>query len=139
MAINDIATGHGATVVFGTSSYTLAVTSITPPPWEIPVLDKSTLATTSFREKIPGDLVEPGQMTIEILFKRNNYITPGGTPETVTLTWPNESVTAASLAGTAFVASFTPGALVTDELQAGSLVVQYDGGTGPAFTAEAAV
>lgn len=137
MAAGDISTGHAATFTFGTNSYALALTSITPPPWEIPVLDKSTLATTAFREKIPGDLVEPGQVTLEFLFKRDNYITPGGATETLTLTWANEGTTAANLAGTGFVVSFTPGALVTDELQAGTAVVQYDGATGPTFTAEA--
>lgn len=137
MAAGDISTGHGATVTFGTSSYSFAVTSITPPPWEVEVLDKTQLSTTNFAEKHPGDLVDPGQATLEVLYKRDDYPTPGGTPETVTITWANEGASAADLAGTAFVVSFTPGALTTNELQTATVVVQYDGGTGPTFTAEA--
>lgn len=137
MAVADIDTGHGATIVFGTTALTLAITSITPPAWSTPVLDKTTLGTTNFREKLSGDLREPGQATVEVLFKRNHYVATGGVAQTVTITWPNAGATAANLAGTAFVADFTPGPLATDELQTATMVVQYDGMTGPTFSAEA--
>lgn len=138
MALNDLATGHGATLTFSSSTYNWAVTSITPPAWETEVLDKTQLSTSDFMQKHPGDLAEPGQITAEILFKRNNYPSPGATTETFTVTWPNEATTAANMAGTGFIVSFAPGALVTNELQTATVVIQYDGATGPTFSAEAA-
>jgi hypothetical protein len=87
---------------------------------------------------LPGDLVDAGEITIPFQLDAEASLPTASTaPETVTVTLPQEAgqTGAATYAGTAYVKTVTLPDLSTDTVQAGELVVKWDGGTGPTFTA----
>lgn len=136
-------TGHGATLTFGTTSWSGWVQGV---PTNLAktreVVDVSHLGTSGQKETMPGDLEDLGQLTFDVLFAAATGLpATTQTPETITLTWPlapgGGGATGASLAGTGFIVSVKYPALQTNTAQVGQIVVQFDGGTGPTWTAEA--
>lgn len=136
-----VGTGHGATITFGTQSYTASVRSIGGATAERPAIDASHLGTTVSRTKIPGDLVDQGSFDIEVLCDPTKE-PPWPTfavPESVTITYKKSVPLAASAAtevGSAFVTSVGKPTHVTDELMAFPVTITWAGT--PAWTKEAA-
>ncbi len=62
-----IVPGNGSTVSFASSGLTLGILSISIGGMSRPVIDISTMATATEREKMAGTLVDPGEVTIEML------------------------------------------------------------------------
>lgn len=140
-----IGTGHGATIAFGTSSFTASFLSIGSFEQTREALDNSHLGTTNYRSKTPGDLVEPGEFTLELFFNPEDHGTSDDLPpitaaaETVTITLPisnSGNTTNAAFAGSAFVTSWGSPEMVTDSLMQSTVTVQW--ATGPTYTEEAA-
>ena len=136
-------TGHGATVTFGTTSWSGKLVGIptnlalTRPPVDITVL-----STSGEREYMPGDLSELGQVTLDVAFEAATGLPAlGSAAETITITWPlapgGGGATAANLSGTGFIAGINYPAMQTNTLQQGQITFQFDGNTGPTWTAEA--
>jgi hypothetical protein len=123
-----IGVGTGATVVFSSgSTFAGSVLGFTVDGEEVPSIDVSTLATTSYREKIKGTLTEPPQCTIELQF---DPATPPPINVAATLTLTKGANT---FAGTGFFISRTWEVPLEDKMTA-TCVFQFDGMTGPAFT-----
>jgi len=107
-----------------------------------PVLDKTALDSTGASKNMPGDNHDPG--TINLEFYWDAKATPPSItadPETITLTLPKSvaaSAAGATCIGTGYFAErpLTP-KLSRNNVNMGSAVVQFDGGTGPAYTPEA--
>ena len=135
-------TGHGATVTFGTSAWAGKLVDIptnlalTRPPVDITVL-----GTTGEREYMPGDLNDIGPVTLNVAFEAVTGLPATTTAsETITITWPlapgGGGATAANLAGTGFISGVTYPAMQTNTMQQGQITIQFDGFTGPSWTAE---
>lgn len=137
-------TGHGATIAFSggaNNGFTSSIRRIGEVDFSLPNVDKSHLGTTGFRELIPGDLEEISPLEVMFLFNADLAIpVRGGTPDTVTITFPNVGsggATEATLAGTGYISALRMPALETNVLMEAMMTVQFDGGTGPTFTPEA--
>lgn len=131
-----IGTGHGATLAFGTQSFTAAYREIGGTSKEREAINTSHLGTTDYHTKIPGDLVDAGGFDATALYDP----AVGGPsiaadPETVTVTFPlTGGSTPATLAGSAFVTSASEPSLATDQLMEQALTITW--ADGPTFTAE---
>ena len=134
-------TGNGTTIAFGTSGFTANVYSISGSAQTREALESSHLGTTSFKEYIVDDLVEPGEFEIEFEWDQSFATFPpiSAAAETITITYPLKSgeVTNATLAGTGFLISTTGPTATNGEIMRGMATVKFDGQTGPTYTAGA--
>ncbi len=98
--------GSGATFVFGTTPVALDITSIETSGASRESIDVTTLATAGGRTFIPGDLYDPGEISLEGHLDPNlgdALITKiGAIKETVTITFP---IPAGGAAGATFACS----------------------------------
>jgi hypothetical protein len=132
-----IDTGHGATITFGTQGGTWRCIRIPGHAETRPVVDTTYLATTTTRTNMPGDLKECSTFTVQVQFQGNQGLPTLTTAETVTITHPLASggATAATVAGTGYVTRRKYPDMETNALQVAEFDIQWDGGTGPTFTA----
>lgn len=138
-------TGSGASITFGTTSFTAAVRSISEMDIEIEIVDSTVLGIAAADEAIciPGDNPTPSEVTVTTRFtgtQAQPAIRSTNLAETITVTLPKEvaaSTTAANIAGTGFITAFRklPN-LQRNQLNEGMLRFKWDGGTGPTYTAE---
>lgn len=133
MAI-DVSTG--TTITFGTSSWTGAVQSIDSLSFERQVKDRTHLGTTTFRAKAPGDLQDAGGLTVRFFFDPDDPPPITAAVETITLTFPIPvgKSAGATLAGTAFVSSYSFSVPEADEDMTAEMTIIWTGATGPTFT-----
>ena len=130
-------TGNGATISgLGITTFLISIGAFkigqTP-------LDITTLSHTGFKRMRPGDLRDLPEITVEFYWMGEAppigvTMVPTSEPyagATFTITYPG----AGSLAGTAFVKSVDFPSPKNGEVMKGSMTIQYDGVTGPAFTA----
>lgn len=104
-----IQVGTGATLTFGTSTWTGDLTSISWGGISRPSLDTTHLGTTDARTFIPGDLFDPGELTVEFLFDTDSEPPYTASPETITLTFPDSDAASgagATAAASGFITSF---------------------------------
>lgn len=136
-------TGHGASVTFGTTSWSGKLKGIPTnlsrkaPPVEITYLGSSTN-----KEYMAGDLADLGEVTLDVAYESKTGLPALSTaPETVTITWPlapgGGGATAANIAGTAVITGVVYPPMQTGTMQIGQITIQYTGATGPTYTAEA--
>ena len=137
MANTQVDTGHGASLTLSSTGLSFNWTAIDTGEETIPDVDRTSLATADYREYIPGDLKEPGEITIPFQWDAQAAQIAVGTVETVTVTLPliSGGTSAATLAGTGYIKRVKRPNLQTDTLQDGELTIKFDGLTGPAFTA----
>ena len=117
--------GTGATVVFGTTGFSANVTGINHSGLSRAAIDTSYLGTTGGRTFIPGDLYDPGQLTLEIDFDPASVIADeiySTAAETVTVTFPDAS----TLSGSAFCTNLSFGVPLEDK-QTGSVTLDWAG------------
>jgi hypothetical protein len=136
-------TGHGATVTFGTTAWSGKLVSI-PTNFSLtrPPVDITHLGTSGEREYMAGDVSELGPVTLDVAFESATGLpSPTTTPETITITWPlapgGGGVTAANISGTGVISGIAYPSMQTNTMQQGQITFQYDGNTGPTWTAEA--
>lgn len=130
-------TGNGATVTFGTSSLSLAVTAIQIGEITVSMLDVSTLATTAFQEMIASDLRTTPEVSLDVLHVASAAVpTVGGAAETMTVTLPlfTGTTNAATLAGTAQFTSHKLPDLANGQLMMSKIKFKFNGDTGPTYT-----
>lgn len=133
-------TGNTSTIAFGTTSgFTPDVTIIGGLEQSREALEDTLLSTTGEKTYIPDDLIEPGQLTCTYYYNQSEtaFAPIGAAAETITITFPLKSGegTAATLAGTGFLVNHKSADLQNGELMMGEFTVQFDGKTGPTFTA----
>jgi hypothetical protein len=125
----DAYTGQGVTVSL--AGVTACVKSLTLPTFtqdaiEIPCL---TDGLGSFKKKMPGGLVDAGEIQIVCLFN-NSIVIPEFKQETLTVTFADQAGTA--LSGTGFVSSVDHGSAETGSVMEMTITFVFDGETGPA-------
>jgi len=130
-------TGLGTTLTAVPGSWTGNLVDVDLHTSTIPTVDASHLGTTTYREKLVGDLAEPGQVTIRLHFQGTTAAPTIGTTGTLTITDPVASgeSTAANWSGTAIITSVGHGVRQIDQLKTLEVVLDWDGYTGPTFTA----
>jgi len=103
-------------------------------------IDASCLDTTGFMKYIPGDLTDPGECTLEIIFDPTfDFDAIVGVVDTLTITFAigdPTNTTNATLIGTGFITSYGLPDLSTNNLAVVNVTFAFDGETGPAFTVE---
>jgi len=135
-------TGQGTTAVLTNGAIVGCVRSLTLPELTQDKIDASCLDTTGFMKYIAGDLTDPGECQMEIIFDPSfDFTGLVGATDTLTITFPigdPANATNATLAGTGFITSYSLPDLSTGNLAVVSVTFGFDGDTGPAFTPEAA-
>ena len=103
MAATDI--GTGVAIVFGTSGFTAHVMAVNGQAATRESINSSHHGTATWHTFIPGDLSDPGELSMEINFDPDDQPPINGAAETVTITFPLPAggTTAATLASSAFV------------------------------------
>lgn len=142
-------TGAGATISFSGTTFAAKIRSIQLPTWVVDDLEKSTLDTASYKEYVPSDLVEPGEVSVTCLMPTSLTLpaVAATVTETCTITFPlrkvastttssNETV-AANIAGSGYFKSFAFPNLQLGTLQEATFIFKFDGDTGPTFTKSA--
>jgi hypothetical protein len=122
-----IGVGTGCVIDFGIGEYSGEVISFSIEGEETVVLDTTTLASTGYRKKIPGSLIEPPSFTAEIFFDADNP-PPVNTAATATITFPDTH----ELVGSGFFVS-SSGEIPLEDTMKGTFVFQFDGVTGPEY------
>lgn len=133
-------TGNQAVINFGgvaawNGATGLKVRSVDQAEESIGRIDTSVLSTQTFRTFIMEDLADPPELTIEFLW--DTFLTPpvpGQDLGTVTITYPERDgeTTPATRAGAAQVASVKHPMLANNELQVGTMRIQFLGA--PTYT-----
>ncbi len=143
-------TGQGATAVLSAAGIVGCVRSITLPELSQEKIDASCLATIGFMKYIPGDLTDPGECQLELIFDGTYDFTLGGAAsdpdgivgniDTLTVTFGvghETSTSGATLVGTGFITNYSLPDLSTGSLAVVNVTFAFDGDTGPAFSVEA--
>lgn len=125
MAIDN---GTGASITFGTSSFSATVTAINGEAIERVAIETSHLGTTTARTFIPGDLFDPGEVSLELLFDPDNKPPLNGAAETITVTFPVAAgeTNGATWAASGFVTGFSYG-VPLEELMTGTMTIKLSG------------
>lgn len=142
MALQSYIHGHGATLGFGTTTtWTPDYTSIGGWGVSRESVETSHLGTTGARTYIGGGLFSIEPFTAEYLFDMDEMTAADNcfpddllfdsgavsVSETVTITYPDFATSSSgTVAGSAHVTGWTHGDLVTDQVLAGSISVQWD-------------
>jgi len=136
-------TGAGATITFGTNTYSAKIRSIGATEQNRGKVDSTTLdvATASLAKCIPADNPDPGETEVVIRWVGATAPPIFAIPETITITLPKEvaaSSSGATFAGTGFLGK-RRGApnLQRSTLAEGAFTITWNGDTGPAYTVEA--
>jgi len=98
MAAKTPDVGTGATIGFSTSFFATA-TSFSWSGVSREALDTTTLATTAAKTYMPGDLYDPGELSVEMQWDTDLAVgTPfsATTAEAVTITWPDAETAVAN-------------------------------------------
>ena len=132
-------TGNLAAIAFTTSSFTGNYKRIGGTKQTRKALDDTVLATTNRYSKCPDDLVDTEAFECELLWNPSYSVFPpiAGAAETITITYPIKAGQTAggTLAGTGFLIEATGPDCVNGELMSNTFMVQWDGKTGPTYTA----
>lgn len=142
------ATSQGTTVAFTTIGTIACVRSISLPEFSLEAIEASCLSSSGannppgtgvvaeFTKKLPGQLVDAGEISITMVFALNDEPEiPNGLIDTVTVTLPSAGSTGGILTGTGFVSSCQMPSLEPNGLLEQTITFVFDGGTGPTYTA----
>ena len=129
---------QGVTVTLSTTTFTsVLISGINSDTPGLPELDGSHLGSTSYRERIAGELQDSGDITLEIFFDPDDWnaiASDVGTEQTITIEWPTVAAqtSGATLAGTGWIDQLPAWNAATDELMTGQLRLKWK--TGPTYT-----
>ncbi len=117
---------QGTTITFGTSSYSAQVTSVSRTGNTRTALKTSHLGTTGAHTYIPSDLIEEGQLDVEIIYDPDLPPPLSAVAETITLTFPVPSglTNGATHSGTGFLIEKNY-ELPLDDLMVGGYTIQW--------------
>ena len=132
-------TGTGTTITFGTSGWTGSVISIGGTTQSREPLEDSHLATSGEKTYVFDDLIEPGDFEIEFYWDQSasTFSPISAVAETITISFPLKTgeSTNGTLAGSGGVIEASGPDVSNGELMTGSMSIQWDGKTGPTYTA----
>lgn len=120
--------GTGASITFGTSSWTANLTAINGEPLTREAISTTHLGTTTAHTFTPADLFDPGGVQMDFQFDPDDYPPIDQAAETITVTFPLSSggSSAATWAATGFMTNFEYG-VPLEELMTGSATVKFSG------------
>jgi hypothetical protein len=136
-------TGAGATITFGTNTYSAKIRSIGKTEQNRGKVDSTTLdvASASFAKCIPADNPDPGETEVVIRWVGATAPPVFAAPETITITLPKEvaaSSSGATFGGTGFLMKRVGAPnLQRSGLNEGGFTIAWNGDTGPTYTVEA--
>ena len=134
-------TGTGTTITFGTTSWTGSIISIGGTTQSREALEDSHLGTSGEKTFVFDDLIDPGSFDIEFYWDQSASVMPRDTilqpAETITISFPLKSgeSTNATFTGSGGVVEASGPDVSNGELMTGSMTIQWDGKTGPSYTA----
>ncbi len=118
---SDIATG--TTVVFADSGFTGHLLDVSWDGIERVSVDSSHLGTANFRTFIPGELTDPGELSLELAFDPDDDPPFNGDAEVITVTFPLFSLlTPAKWVASGFMRTFSFGAPLEEKMTASTAV-----------------
>lgn len=134
MALPDTFPSQGASIAFGTQTYTANVLSFSPLDGaEVPSKDVTHLGTTGARQMKPGKLTNYGTLSMTVQFDGVKPVM--GVAETITITYVTGASPDPTIIGTGFVSGFSVDSTQGDEGESeASLTITWDGDTPPAFS-----
>lgn len=120
--------GTGGTITFGTSGFTANISNINWDGMERASIATSHLGTTTAHTFIPGDLYDPGELSLDIQFDPDEFPPINSAAETITVTYPLSSggTTAANWAATGFVTGASH-VVPLEALMTGTITVKLSG------------
>lgn len=129
-------TGQGATITFGTSSFTALYKEFGELDQQGGSLDITALSTTGANKKMPQDNYDGGKRVCILYFDPEDGLPDLHSPETITITYPVSASgnTAATEAGTGWVVRRKFPKLANNEVQMAEIEIEWQ--TAPTFTAE---
>lgn len=121
--------GDGATINFGTSSFSASWKSLQHVGVARQVIETTHLGTSNAKTFMPGDLYDPGEITGTLSYNPNTQPPIAGAAETITLTFPipTGSNTGATMACTGFVTSFDEPTLENDTEMIANVSIKLSG------------
>jgi len=135
MAGTTVQDGHGATIVFGTSSFTSEVVSIdwsgiTRDPIDATHLGSVAPTASEFggMEFIPPDLADSGELSVEIHTDPDKIPPVNLVAETITITFPKvpADTSATIWAGTGFVTGYSAN-ITSGEKMTTTMIIKISG------------
>ena len=132
MALPTTLSPMGATIGFGTQTYTAKILTFNPLDGaEVASRPVTHLGTTGAHQFKPGKLINYGTMTMTVHYDGVRPVM--GVAETITISFTTNSP-AKTITGTGFVSGFAIDASGGDEEEAtATLTITWDGDTPPAF------
>jgi len=115
--------GTGTTITFATGFFA-EILDISPPGASRVSINMSHMTTTNAHAFDPGDLVDWGEMGVDLAFDPSEEPPIEDAKETVTITFPNSA--ASTWAFTGFMTGFEPSVPLEDRMTA-SATVKVDG------------
>ena len=109
----DISTG--ITITFSTGFFA-EILDVSPPGSSRESIQTSHMGTTNAHTFTPADLVDWGELVVEMAFNPSTAIPIGGAAETITITFPDSG--AAVWTFTGFMTGFEPSAPLEDRMTA---------------------
>lgn len=124
-------TGHKTTIAFGTSAFTALFKALDFGEMVRGALDASHLDTTNFKDFLPEDLVDPGDLEGMFLYDPDTDALPpvNGDPEQITITFkiPQGKSSAPTFVCNGFLTSFRPGNINSSGLQEAKVKIKWTG------------
>ena len=103
--------GTGATLAFGTSTFTPQISEMSWGGIDREMVESTHLGSSNARTYLPGDLYDPGELNLSIFYEPGMDPPVNAALETITLTFPlntaSGQASAATLAGSGALTSFS--------------------------------
>lgn len=114
----------GTAIVFGTSGFSAELLSANIPSASRGSIDTTHAGTTAARTFAPTDLIDWGDLEIELNFDPDEEPPLSGAAETITITWPLPAggSTAATLAGSGFMTGFSISGTLEEKMTASATI-----------------
>ena len=114
--------GTGASLAYSSSTFAAQISEIQWSGISREQVETTHLGSTTARTYLPGDLYDPGEMSLSIFYEPGNEPPLSASQETITLTFPlNDAqgqASAATLAGSAAMSEFSFGVPLEDMITA---------------------
>lgn len=122
--------GTGISITFATSSFTAEITDVQGQGISRESIATSHHGSTTYMDFIPGDLTDPGEVTLEFSFDPDEQPPITGPAENIIITFPTPAggATGATAASSGFITEWSWGAPL-EEKMTGNATIKLTGTT----------
>ena len=133
---NPIDVGTGTTIVFQTSGFNAFILGVDGPDQSRESIDTTHLGTTSAKTYRPGDLIDNGELSLDLAFDPDLTIPISSAVETIVITFPVPAgkTTGAQWSFSGFVTGHSPSVALEDKMTS-KLTVKITGAITPTASA----